>query len=123
MESKVPMSIYVIDVILDLILSNAKIMNAWPSVTLFRKNNHTAIGFDWSRDSPTYTEETVNDHLGNITDKLDFDVVIDVFFNSNSHKILELPLDNTKHKTVYYIDDLLHLNFRNNFFDSNEDDS
>ncbi len=121
METKIPMSMYIFDTISGLIKTNAEAMNAWPTVTLFRKNNNMAIGLYWNKYSPAYVEDTMNDLFVCAMESIDFDIVDDVFFNSNSRRILELPLDDLKQKSIYYVNDLIHFNLRNDYFDAEEE--
>ena len=121
MNTKFPMSFYIFDTIVGLIITNAEAMNAWPTVTLFRKNNKIAIGLHWDQYSPAYKQDTMSDLFAKTMDNIDIDVVEDVFFNSNSHKILELPLDDLKQKTIYYVNDLIHFNLRNDYFEAEEE--
>lgn len=120
MTVKPTTSTFILESIAGLILDTAKANQAWPTVHVFRKNNHIAIGLTWDENSLIYQDDYEGDELTNILTSIPFEIIQSIFFNVNSPEIYNLPLDDRQPKTTFYIDDVLHMNIRGDYFDSED---
>ncbi|MYL85271.1 hypothetical protein GTA51_19435 [Desulfovibrio aerotolerans] len=120
MTDKPTTSTFILEAIAGLIQDIAKANQAWPTVSVFRKNNHAAIGLTWDENSRIYQNDYEADDLTNILMSIPFQIIQSIFFNANSREIYSLPLDDKQPKTIFYINDVLHMNIRGDYFDSED---
>lgn len=111
MKTKSDVHSFVYDVLYNFITCNAETIGLWPTIKVFRKNNHIAIGMAWSVDSKVY-DENINLSSYIIKKSIPFDIVLNVFQDVNSPDIKTLPLDDRSCCVVYYLDNIIHASIR-----------
>lgn len=101
---------FVYSALYDYIYNTSKSLGVWPKFTIFRKNNHMAIGLSFPVNMARYDE---NENMASkiIKEDIPIDLVLKIFKEVNSPDIKSLPLDSRTHYYVRYLDDIFHAEF------------